>query len=526
LAVYREDEDDNDDSRADRRDDQEVRLPRLAVGQGVACEGLEVEDHATKPPARYTEASLVRRLEELGVGRPSTYASIIGTIQDRGYVWKKGTALVPSFTAFAVVGLLEDYFANLVDYGFTASMENDLDEIASGGEEQVPWLERFYFGENPPGGVRPKREPGRSLAVDGTHGLKEAVSLHLGEIDAREVNSISLGTDSDGREVVVRVGRYGPYLQRGEDRAAVPEDLAPDEITLDKAAELLEHPSSDRVLGEDTATGKTVILRAGRFGPYVQLGEANEATDKPRTASLLKNMTLETVTLEEALRLLLLPRTVGADPETGEEIVAANGRFGPFLKRGSDTRSLESEDQLFTVTIGEALSLFSEPKKRRYGATAAPLRELGPDPESGGPIVLRSGRFGPYVTDGTTNASLRRGDDPEALTFERAAELIADRRAAGPSKRAGGRRPASVRKSPGAKKAAARKPAAKKATARKAPAAKKAAAKKSSGAKKAGARKATGARASATATKAATRRAPGAALRTAGSEPDSQPDDF
>jgi DNA topoisomerase-1 len=526
LAVYREDEDENDDSRADRRNDQDVRLPRLAVGQGVACEGLEVEDHATKPPARYTEASLVRRLEELGVGRPSTYASIIGTIQDRGYVWKKGTALVPSFTAFAVVGLLEDYFANLVDYGFTASMENDLDEIASGGEEQVPWLERFYFGENPPGGVRPKREPGRSLAVDGTHGLKEAVSLHLGEIDAREVNSISLGTDSDGREVVVRVGRYGPYLQRGEDRAAVPEDLAPDEITLDKAAELLEHPSSDRVLGEDTATGKTVILRAGRFGPYVQLGEANEATDKPRTASLLKNMTLETVTLEEALRLLLLPRTVGADPETGEEIVAANGRFGPFLKRGSDTRSLESEDQLFTVTIGEALSLFSEPKKRRYGATAAPLRELGPDPESGGPIVLRSGRFGPYVTDGTTNASLRRGDDPEALTFERAAELIADRRAAGPSKRAGGRRPASVRKSPGAKKAAPRKPAAKKATARKAPAAKKAAAKKSSGAKKAGARKATGARASATATKAATRRAPGAALRTAGSEPDSQPDDF
>ncbi len=526
LAVYREDEDDNDDSRADERDDQDVRLPRLAVGQGVACGGLEVEDHATKPPARYTEASLVRRLEELGVGRPSTYASIIGTIQDRGYVWKKGTALVPSFTAFAVVGLLEDYFANLVDYGFTASMENDLDEIASGGEEQVPWLERFYFGENPPGGVRPKRAPGRSLAVDGTHGLKEAVSLHLGEIDAREVNSISLGTDSDGREVVVRVGRYGPYLQRGEDRAAVPEDLAPDEITLDKAAELLEHPSSDRVLGEDTATGKTVILRAGRFGPYVQLGEANEATDKPRTASLLKNMTLETVTLEEALQLLLLPRTVGADPETGEEIVAANGRFGPFLKRGSDTRSLESEDQLFTVTIGEALSLFSEPKKRRYGATAAPLRELGPDPESGGPIVLRSGRFGPYVTDGITNASLRRGDDPEALTSERAAELIADRRAAGPSKRAGSRRPAGVRKSPGAKKAAARKPAAKKATARKAPAAKKAAAKKSSGAKKAGARKATGARASATATKAATRRAPGAALRTAGSDPDSPPDDF
>jgi DNA topoisomerase-1 len=466
----------------------------------------------------------VRRLEELGVGRPSTYASIIGTIQDRGYVWKKGTALVPSFTAFAVVGLLEDYFANLVDYGFTASMEDDLDEIAEGREEQVPWLERFYFGEAAKGAVRPAKTPGRSLAVDGTHGLKEAVLLHLGEIDAREVNSIPLGTDSEGREIVVRVGRYGPYLQRGEDRAAVPEDLAPDEVTIDKAAELLENPSSDRSLGQDPATGKPVLLRAGRYGPYVQLGEAGEESEKPRTASLLKTMDVGEVTLEDALRLLQLPRTVGADPETGEEVIAANGKFGPYLKRGSETRSLESEDQLFTVTIEQAVSLFSEPKQRRYGTTAAPLRELGPDPESGSPIVLRSGRFGPYVTDGTTNASLRRGDDPDALTAERAAELIADRRAAGPSKRAG------ARKSAGAKKAGPRKAAgAKKAVARKAVGT------KTQGAKKAGARKAlatkrapatkkaagvtTTSSRGAAAKKAATRRAPGAALRSSASPP-------
>jgi DNA topoisomerase-1 len=527
LAVYREDEDENDEGRADRRSDQDVRLPRLSAGQNVACEGLEVEDHATKPPARYTEASLVRRLEELGVGRPSTYASIIGTIQDRGYVWKKGTALVPSFTAFAVVGLLEDYFANLVDYGFTASMENDLDEIASGGEEQVPWLERFYFGETTPGKVRPATAPGRSLAVDGTHGLKEAVSLHLGEIDAREVNSISLGEDSDGREIVVRVGRYGPYLQRGDDRAAVPENLAPDEVTVERATELLENPSSDRALGEDPATGKSVILRAGRFGPYVQLGEAGESADKPRTASLLKNMTLETVTLEEALRLLQLPRTVGADPETGEEIVAANGRFGPFLKRGSETRSLENEDQLFSVTIEDALGLFSEPKKRRYGTTAAPLRELGPDPESGSPIVLRSGRFGPYVTDGTTNASLRRGEDPDALSLERAAELIADRRAAGPSKRASTRRAGGVKKAAGARKSpVTKKSAAHKSVAKKPAVRKKATTKAAAGAKKASATKATGARSSSKAASPGARRAPGAALRTTSSAADGDFEDW
>ena len=523
LAVYREDEDENGDGR-ERRSDQDVRLPRLVAGGGVDCDRLEVEEHATKPPARYTEASLVRRLEELGVGRPSTYASIIGTIQDRGYVWKRGTALIPSFTAFAVVGLLEDHFANLVDYGFTASMEDDLDDIASGSEEQVPWLERFYFGEHRPGAPRRAKATGHSLAVDGAHGLKEAVSLHLDEIDAREVNSIPLATDAGGREIVIRVGRYGPYLQRGEDRAAVPGDLAPDELTLERAEELLEHPSSDRVLGDDPVTGKAVLVRAGRFGPYVQLGEAATAADKPRTASLLKTMSALDITLEQALQILQLPRTIGADPETGEEIVAANGRFGPFMKRGAETRSLETEDQLFTVTIEEALSLFSAPKQRRYGTSAAPLRELGTDPESGTAVVLRSGRFGPYVTDGTTNASLRRGDDPDELTLERAVELIAERRAAGPSRRpttrkaTGAAKKAGVRKATGAaKKAGARKTtgAAKKAGVRKTTgAAKKAAVRKSTGAKKAGAAK-----------KVGVRRAPGAAIRTASRGPASQSDD-
>ena len=525
LAVYREDEDDSEDPRSDRRNDQEARLPRLVVGEPVGCEGLDVEEHATKPPARYTEASLVRRLEELGVGRPSTYASIIGTIQDRGYVWKKGTALVPSFVAFAVVGLMEDYFANLVDYGFTAAMEDDLDEIASGTEEQVPWLERFYFGERSPGVVPPAKTPGHSLAVDGEHGLKEAVSLRLGEIDAREVNSIPLGTDASGREIVIRVGRYGPYLQRGEDRAGVPDDLAPDELTLERAAELLEHPSSDRVLGDDPVTGKPVVARAGRFGPYVQLGEAADGRDKPRTASLFKTMSVSDVTLEQALQLLQLPRTVGGDPETGEEIVAANGRFGPFLKRGGDTRSLETEDQLFTVTNEEALALFAQPKQRRYGTSAAPLREIGADPDSGLAIVLRSGRFGPYVTDGTTNASLRRGDDPEALTLERAAELIADRRAAGPAKRA------PVRKSAGAKKAGARKAtgARKTAGARKATGTRKATgAKKAAGAarKATGTRKATETRKATGVKKAAARRAPGAAIRPTTPDPAGETDDW
>ncbi|HEY5025354.1 MAG TPA: type I DNA topoisomerase [Acidimicrobiales bacterium] len=402
--------------------ERDVVLPALVEGDTLSAQEIQARSHSTQPPARYTEASLVKALEELGIGRPSTYASILGTIQDRGYVWKKGTALVPSFTAFAVVGLLERYFAELVDYGFTAAMENDLDEIADGEREVLPWLTRFYFGGN--GSTAP--------AVDSHRGLKEDVASHLGEIDAREVNSIPIGVDGDGEAVVVRVGRYGPYLQRGEDRASIPEDLPPDELTVERAEELLAAPSGDRTLGAHPDGDLPVLVRSGRFGPYIQLGEAVDGGERPRTASLFKSMTPETVTLEQAVELLRLPRIVGTDPSSGEEILALNGRFGPYVKKGTDTRSLETEDQLLAVTLDESLALFAQPKARRGRAAAAPLRELGDDPETSAPVVVRSGRFGPYVTDGTTNASLRKGDEPETITIERAAELLADRRAAGP----------------------------------------------------------------------------------------------
>ena len=463
LRAYVEGSDDPEAELADR----DVQLPPLQPGDRLQAETLEAKDHTTQPPPRYTEASLVRRLEELGVGRPSTYASIIGTIQDRGYVWKKGTALVPSFTAFAVVGLLERYFGDLVDYNFTASMEDELDEIASGEQEALPWLTRFYFGE-------PQPSPSDDGEVDMRRGLKEDVAAHLGQIDAREVNSIPIGAGPDGNEIVVRVGRFGPYLQRGEDRASVPEDMAPDELTVEKALELLSAPSGDRELGTDPDTGLPVIARTGRFGPYVQLGESDNGS-KPRTASLFKSMSLDTIDLPQALQLLRLPREVGTDPESGQKIEALNGRFGPYLKKGTDTRSLEQEEQLFSVTLPEALALFAQPKQRRgRGAAAAPLKELGADPDSGAPVVVRSGRFGPYVTDGTTNASLRRGDDPETITIERAAELLAERRAAGPAKRAGRATKKAAKRTP-AKKAAAKKTTAKRAPAKKA-AAKKAAA--------------------------------------------------
>ena len=402
-----------DDEAAD--DEQEARLPQLAQGDALAANSIDPKGHTTQPPARYTEATLVKALEELGVGRPSTYASIIGTIQDRGYVWKKGTALVPSFVAFSVVGLLEQHFGKLVDYGFTASMEDDLDEIASGDEEAIPWLRRFYFG-------------------NGQAGLKTIVSERLGEIDAREVNSIPIGAGSDGQEIVVRVGRYGPYLQRGDDRASVPEDLAPDELTVEKAEELLAAPSGDRELGTDPETGLPVIARAGRYGPYVQLGDT-ESTEKPRTSSLLRTMSLDTLSLDDALRLLSLPRVVGVDPTDGQEITALNGRYGPYLKKGNDSRSLESEEQMFTVTLEEALALFAAPKRGRgRGAAAPPLREIGEDPTSGKPIVLKEGRYGPYLTDGEVNVSLPKGETVEGVTHERAVELLADKRAKGPAK--------------------------------------------------------------------------------------------
>ncbi|MGC8626553.1 MAG: type I DNA topoisomerase [Acidimicrobiales bacterium] len=397
-------------------EDREVRLPRLAEADALVVEELRPEGHTTQPPARYTEASLVKALEEMGVGRPSTYASIIDTIQGRGYVWKKGSALVPSWTAFAVVGLLEQHFAKLVDFGFTAEMEEDLDSIARGDEEPVPWLTRFYFGSSKSG-------------EDGA-GLKQMVAERLAAIDAREVNSVPIGGEGSG--VVVRVGRYGPYVQCGDKRAAVPEGMAPDELTLEKARELLDAPPperADRELGTDPESGLHVLVRSGRFGPYVQLGRAEAMTAKPKTASLLPGMSPEDITLEDALRLLSLPRTLGRDPATKEEVVVDNGRYGPYVRRGKDYRSLQGPEQLFTITLDEALATLSQPRQRRSQQASAPLAELGIDPVSAAPVVVKEGRFGPYVTDGVVNASLRRGDTVESLTLERAAELLAERRA-------------------------------------------------------------------------------------------------
>jgi DNA topoisomerase-1 len=480
LAVYTEGRDDGDDDEAERR------LPALTEGDAVEVAALEAQGHETQPPFRYTEATLIRRLEELGVGRPSTYASIMGTIQDRGYVWKKGSALVPSFTAFAVVTLLEQHFPDLVDYAFTARMEENLDEIASGGLEPVPWLSAFYFG------------------VEQEAGLRAMVSDRLGDIDARAVNSISIGSDPDGVPIVVRVGRYGPYLERGEDRASIPEDLPPDELTPARALELLAAPRDDRQLGVDPDSGLPVLVRSGRFGPYVQLGEADDGDGRVRTASLFKDMDPRTVTLDDALRLLSLPRWVGVDPADGEEILALNGRFGPYLKKGSDTRSLDSEHELFTVDLERALALFAEPKRRRGQRATGPLRELGTDPATGRPLQVRSGRFGPYVTDGEVNASLRTGDEVETLTVERASELVAERRAKGGATRtkAGARKAKAAKKVAGAKKAGAKKAGAKKAGAKKARAAKKVAGAKKAGAKKAGAKKARAAKKAAGAKKA------------------------
>ncbi len=411
----------SDDPEADL-EDREVRLPALAPGDSLDTVALETKDHTTSPPPRYTEASLVKALEEMGVGRPSTYASILGTIQDRGYVWKKGSALVPSWTAFAVVTLLERHFTDLVDYAFTARMEDDLDSIATGSEKRVPWLSRFYFGTADDANGRP--------------GLKAMVNERLDEIDPREVNAIPIGKDSEGREIAVRVGKYGPYLSRNGETAPVPEGIAPDELTVAKAEEMLAKPSGDRVLGADPATDQPVIVREGRYGPYVQLGEADGgAKTKPRTASLFKRMNPETLTLDDALQLLTIPRVLGPDPTDGQEISAQNGRYGPYVKKGTESRSLEDEDRLFTVTLDEAVALLAQPKARGGRAAAAePLRTLGPDPVSGGVVTVREGRFGPYVTDGTTNASLRVGDSVDAVSLERAAELLQARRDRGPAK--------------------------------------------------------------------------------------------
>jgi DNA topoisomerase I len=421
-------------------DDAERRLPNLVKDQAITATELNPDGHTTSPPPRYTEASLVKTLEELGIGRPSTYASIINTIQDRGYVWKKGSALVPSWIAFSVVGLLERHFGRLVDYDFTAAMEDELDRIAAGQQERTQWLSGFYFG----GEIGPEGSVGR----DG--GLKKLVGSGVDTIDAREINSIPMFTDEQKRSIVVRVGRYGPYLERDGDgpngaenpqRANLPEDLPPDELTLEIAENLFATPVEGRSLGTDPVTGHEIVAKEGRFGPYVTevLPEPEEGSKakkvKPRTGSLFKSMEIASVSLDDALRLLSLPRVVGTDPTSGEEITAQNGRYGPYLKKGTDSRSLAKEEDIFTVTLDEALKLYAEPKRRgrQSAASAPPLKELGNDPESGKPMVVKDGRFGPYVTDGEYNASLRKADSVETLTDERAAELLAEKRAKGPA---------------------------------------------------------------------------------------------
>lgn len=463
-------------------DDRERRLPQVAEGDPLRAEDMSVDGHATKPPARYTEATLVKELEEREIGRPSTYASIISTILDRRYVFKKGTALVPSFLSFAVVGLLEKHFGRLVDYDFTAKMEDDLDRIAAGNAEAIPWLRRFYFGEGAEGaegaGGGPAAGGGDSAASaasaadsgngDGDHlgGLKELVS-DLGAIDARGVSSFPVGEG-----ITLRVGRYGPYVEgpsekEGEPghRADVPDDLPPDELTVDYAKELLAKPSGDFELGTDPDTGRPIVARDGRYGPYVTevLPEGTPKTGKnavkPRTASLFRSMSLETITLEQALKLLSLPRVVGVDPESGNEITAQNGRYGPYMKKGTDSRSLESEEQIFTITLDEALEIYSKPKQRGRAAAKPPLKELGTDPQTERPVVVKDGRFGPYVTDGETNATLRRDDDPETITPERGFELLAEKRAKGPAKKTA--KKTAAKKSTSAKKTTAKKTAAK-----------------------------------------------------------------
>ena len=464
LAAYEEGRDAEryqDDAGAAAKDSKDVRLPAMIAGQELAALAAEASGHETTPPPRYTEASLVKALEEREIGRPSTYAATMSTISDRGYVDHRGQALVPTWLAFAVTRLLEENFTELVDYDFTASMERDLDRIAAGEEDRVAWLRRFYNGQGGTGA--PEASQAASGEIDAAadalraQGLKGLVD-NLGEIDARAVNSIDIGEG-----ITLRVGRYGPYLEDAEGkRANVPADLAPDELSVDKARELFTRAADDgRELGVDPVSGHVIIAKDGRYGPYVTevLPEPEETAEaettktaktakstkakkttkaakpKPRTASLLRSMDLSTVTLEQALDLLSLPRVVGQDPE-GVDITAQNGRYGPYLKKGTDSRSLETEEQIFTVTLEQALELFAQPKRRRGQAAArGPLRELGTDPESGRPVVIKDGRFGPYFTDGEVNVTLRRGDDPATVTPERAYELLAEKRAKGPVKK-------------------------------------------------------------------------------------------
>jgi len=412
LRAYVEGSDDPDAA----LDDQETHLPNMTEGEQVTAVVLDPTDHETKPPARYTEASLIKRLEELGIGRPSTYASIIATILDREYARKHGTALIPTWRAFSVVSLLEQYFTDFVDYDFTARMEEDLDQIASGQREMVPYLKEFYHGNGHPG-------------------LTALVSEDaLEKIDPKEVNSFPLGVAEDGEAVVARAGQFGPYLQHGERRASIPPDLAPDELTMEKALTLLDAPSDDRSLGTDPESGLDVLVKAGRFGPYVQLGERDpDSKDKPKTASLFKTMSPAELSLEDGLKLLTLPRVVGEHPEDGVAIEALNGRYGPYVKWGKESRSLEEEDQLFTVTLDEALALLAKPRQRR--GAKPPIKELGTDPVTQKEILIKDGRFGLYMTDGETNVSFRKTETVENVTLDHASERLAEKRAKGPAKR-------------------------------------------------------------------------------------------
>ena len=472
-------EEGRDEERNAATEPTEAKLPPLEVGQKLDVVDVEAKGHETTPPPRYTEASLVKTLEELGVGRPSTYASIISTIVDRGYVTPRGQALVPSWVAFSVVRLLEDYFGELVEYDFTAEMEDDLDRIAGGEAERNDWLNSFYFGS------------------DKHRGLRQVID-NLGDIDARTINSIRIND-----EITLRIGKYGPYLEIVEPDAAegatprrvnIPQDLAPDELTPAKALELIDAPvQTDRVLGVNPGNGKQVVAKDGRFGPYVtelepeepealnvdgasvdpETGEIVEAparaavktkkaaakkaaASKPRTASLFKSMDLATIDMDTAMQLLDLPRVVGADPTTGDEIQAQNGRYGPYLKKGTDTRSLTAEDEIFSIDLAGALDLFAQPK---YGARRASsaLKEFEADPVSGKPIKIKDGRFGPYVTDGVTNATIPKSEMVEEVDFERAVQLLADKRAKGPAKKPAAKKATTTRKAPAKKATTTRK---------------------------------------------------------------------
>lgn len=444
-----------DDAEADAAE-REALLPPLTIGAPVAVESLTPNGHTTSPPARYTEASLVKRLEELGIGRPSTWASIIQTVQDRGYVWKKGQALVPTWTAFAVVGLMEKHFDNLVDYAFTARVEEDLDSIARNEQQKQDWLQTFYFGD------------------DHLIGLKRLVAENLDEIDAAEINTFPIGTDPDGNEIVVKPGKYGPYVKRGDDTASVPDDLTPDELTVEVALKLLAAPKSDTPIGE--LDGLPVFAKNGRYGPYVQWGTPEQpprGMDKPKMASLFKHMQLELVTVDDAEALLQLPRTLGTDPADGVAIVANNGRYGPYIQKEKDYRNIDNEDQLLTITLDDALQILSQPKVFRRGggqnmSAKGPLREFGIDPISSKPVVAKDGKFGVYVTDGETNASLSKGDRLETMLPERAFELLAIRREAIIEKGGPAAKKAAATKRGAAKKAAPKKTAAKKAPAKRA----------------------------------------------------------